>query len=86
MRYHACTSLEKASAAPVVIDIQTFVRVEEGGRRKGDEGQTRDGVNRIPPRTDQQCSRPSETSSSKTKKQPERATIGPVMYMYTDTH
>ena len=35
MRYH--TSLVKASAAPVIIASQTFVRVEEGGRRKGDE-------------------------------------------------
>ena len=35
MRYH--TSLGKASAAPVIIASQTFARVEEGGRRKGDE-------------------------------------------------
>ena len=35
MRCH--TSLGKASTAPVIIASQTFVRVEEGGRRKGDE-------------------------------------------------
>ena len=57
------TSLGKASAAPVVIDIQTFVRVEEGGRRNGDE------------EDDEVASRPDEVKANHPRPPPARAEL-----------
>ena len=61
MRYH--TSLGKAPAAPVIIASQTFVRVEEGGRRKGDE------------EDDEVASRHDEVKANRSRPRPARAEL-----------